>query len=343
MKKMKRVTAFIAAFAVIFSLTACTANKNIAVAAYADDALFRQYALGILDEAERSGYDNIEFIGDKSGDTCAMQKQIKLWAERTPAQDGAICILARDPAVLGICEELKAKGFAVITSYDELALYHEYAPVRLSEEEVPAFIDCLVPYDEAGFFEEIAAELAHSIDGKEGSVVILHGHLSEALYDGDYFSDCLTAAMSEAGCDLSAISFARVLVEDTQDGVVCIPCVGKDGTVPDLRQLRRDAVATLSMSTLAAQFACESFPDAYNAAFIALGDRSIGLYESGALDSLYCLPMYDTGRASAKAAFNALEGKGQSRLNYVPVKKYSGEEKQLAQRFADDELFDALF
>ena len=97
------------------------------------------------------------------------------------------------------------------------------------------------------------------------------------------------------------------------------------------------------MSTLAAQFACESFPDAYNAAFIALGDRSIGLYESGALDSLYCLPMYDTGRASAKAAFNALEGKGQSRLNYVPVKKYSGEEKQLAQRFADDELFDALF
>ena len=336
---MKRVLCIIAALFVMLVLSGCSSNIDkseckITVAAYARDELSRQFALGIIDEAERLGYDNVEFIENTDD-------EISIWAGHNSPENAYICILSRDPSVLGICEDLKAKGFNVTVAFDDMLLYHEDFPAALKDDEVSPAIDCLLPYDEAALYGDIAAELKELLDGKSGRMIILPGRTSGALYDANYYEKCIKMALERENCDISRVQITSLVITNTDDGLIWTPVQNKSANAPtDLKEIQSDTIATLSLSTDATEFAALHFPEKYNAAFIGLSETSTQLYESGAIDSLYCYPMYELGAKTVSHIDSLIEKKHETKVEYVPADKFDAQSggKTLLKRCNDNSL-----
>lgn len=337
---MKKTFSIIFIIVLLLAILGCSSNIDksdykIAVAAYAQDELSRQFALGVIDEAEQLGYHNVEFIENTDD-------EISRWAGHNSPENAYICILSRDPSVLGICEDLKAKGFNMTVAFGDMLLYHEDFPAVLKDDDVSPAIDCLLPYDEAALYGDIAAELKEKLDGRSGRLVILPGRTSGALYDANYYERCIKMALERENCDTSRVQITSLVITNTDDGLIWTPVQDESANAPtDLKEIQSDTIATLSLSTDAAKFAAQHFPERYKAAFIGLSETSAQLYESGAIDSLYCYPMYELGAKAVSHIDSLIEKKHETKVEYVHADKFDVQSggKTLLERCNDDSLF----
>lgn len=336
--KGNKLVCFMLAVFVLISMLACFSDievstnqeKDIAVASYFDTMLFRQFALGFIDKAEKLGYFNVKIITSQDDDFAGFEKNLQEWVRSAQSEEPILCLMAYDDATASIARQYIDKGINIILAHSNLIDDNSGFVKVLREEDVAEGIDCYITYDESPLFNDVAEEIARLCDGRDGAVTVIHGRLTNS-YNSEYYIDAFKDALNKTGCDISNIEFIRFYV-DKQDDFVYWKWADLEHNaldMKDLKYLKNNSIATFSIGAESTEFANEHFVNSYNVAVGELSLEYIEYYDTGNINSLYYYPSYEEGRASAIACDKLFNGELDSNLNYIPIGKYSGDKQSL--------------